>query len=490
MKRLIPNSIVGRTVLVLLLGLTFSHLIGLFIYSSDRHSTAAEASGRRVAERIAVVSRLIDQAVPERRLELARSQWGPGFSVTVTPISGVKESLWNWRTRMVRSILETYLGQDKAAKALIVYKEEVLHDGGESQESMAGHMMDMSKNWPGMMGAPGMRQMVRTWNSGQVLEVSLPLDDGRWLNFSAPFMRLKPFWASRLYLALILMTGAVFFFSVWAVRRSTAPLDMFAKAAERFGMDVDAPPLPGDGPKEVRRAVSAFNRMQKRLKSFVEDRTQMIAAISHDLRTPITRLKLRAEFMEDDEQRAKMLVDLDEMEVMISETLAFSRDASAQEPSRVLDLAAVLESVCDDASDAGWDVTYDGPVKLCFTGRAVSLGRVFGNLVENAVKYGGRAEVFLSATGDAVEVRVEDDGPGIPDEQMETVFQPFRRLETSRSRETGGVGLGLSVARSIVRAHGGEITLSNKQRGGLRATVRLPVPNTINGFGQAGRTGA
>ncbi len=472
--RLIPNSIVGRTVLVLLVGLTLTHLIGIFIYSSDRYSTVAEASGRRVAERIAVVTRLIDQAGPERRMELARSQWGPAFNVTVTPASGVKESSWNWRTRMVRSILENYLGKDKAAKALIVYKEEERADADASQDDMAGHMMSMNKNWPDMMGTPGMAQMVRTWNSGQVLEVSLPLDDGRWLNFSAPFMRLKPFWASRLFLSLILMTVTVFIFSVWAVRRSTAPLAMFAKAAERLGMDVDAPPLPHDGPREVRRAVSAFNRMQKRLKSFVEDRTQMIAAISHDLRTPITRLKLRAEFMEDDEQRAKMLTDLDEMEVMISETLAFSRDASAQEPSRAFDLAAVLESICDDASDAGWDVTYDGPAKLSFSGRSVSLGRVFGNLVGNAAKYGGRAKVFLRAAGDAVEVRVEDDGPGIPEEMMETVFQPFRRLETSRSRETGGVGLGLSVARSIVRAHGGEITLSNRERGGLRATVRLP----------------
>ncbi|HEC14716.1 MAG TPA: HAMP domain-containing protein [Rhodospirillales bacterium] len=473
MIRLIPNSIVGRTVLVLLVGLTLTHLIGLYIYSSDRHSTAAEANGRRVAERIAVVTRLIDRAGPERRAELARSQWGPAFKVSVTPASEAEGSPGNWRTRMVRSILENYLGKKKADKALITYKEEA--PAASPQRAMAGHMMRMSENWPGMMGSSAMARMAQTWNSGQVLEVSLPLDDGRWLNFSAPFMHLKPFWASRLFFSLILMTATVFAFSVWAVRRSTAPLAMFAKAAERFGMDVDAPPLPGDGPREVRRAVSAFNRMQKRLKSFVEDRTEMIAAISHDLRTPITRLKLRAEFMEDDEQRAKMLNDLDEMEVMISEILAFSRDASAQEPSRIFDLAALLESICDDASDAGRDVTYDGPAKLCFTGRAVALGRVFGNLVENAVKYGGRAKVSLRATGDGVEVRVEDGGPGIPEEHMKTVFQPFRRLETSRSRETGGVGLGLSVARSIARAHGGEITLSNRERGGLLANVRLPV---------------
>ena len=206
----------------------------------------------------------------------------------------------------------------------------------------------------------------------------------------------------------------------------------------------------------------------------------MLAAIGHDLKTPITRLRLRAEFLDDDEQRRKMLADLDEMERMIAATLTFARDDAAAEPSVPLDLAALCRTVLDEAADADPDaaesIAYAGPEHLTVSARPVALKRALANLVGNAVAYGGGARLTLSppASG-ALRITVEDDGPGVPEAELENVFQPFRRLEASRNRETGGTGLGLPIARNIVRAHGGDVVLRNRREGGLAAVATLPV---------------
>jgi signal transduction histidine kinase len=250
---------------------------------------------------------------------------------------------------------------------------------------------------------------------------------------------------------------------------------VFTSAADRLGLDMNAPPLTEEGPREVRQASHAFNNMQRRLQRFVRDRTQMLAAISHDLRTPITRLKLRAELIEDEQQQKKMLSDLDEMEAMIAATLSFARDEFAHEPRAALDLAALLQTVCDEAADAADAASYDGPARFAFTGRPTALKRAFANLIDNAVKYGAAARVALTVAQGTVSVAIDDDGPGIAEAEFDRVFDPFYRIESSRSRETGGVGLGLAVVRSVVRGHGGDITLANRPEGGLRATVVLPM---------------
>ena len=215
--------------------------------------------------------------------------------------------------------------------------------------------------------------------------------------------------------------------------------------------------------------------MQTRLHRFVEDRTQMLAAISHDLRTPLTRLRLRAEFVEDPEQQRKMLADLEEMEAMIASTLAFARDDARKEPRVPIDLAALLQSLVDDLGDAGNTVEYSGPEHKTIACRPVALRRAIGNLIDNALKYGGCARVaLLDGREDGhVAIRIDDDGPGIPEGEQEKVFAPFYRLERSRSRDTGGTGLGLSVARTIARAHGGDVTLRNRPDGGLSALLLL-----------------
>jgi signal transduction histidine kinase len=276
------------------------------------------------------------------------------------------------------------------------------------------------------------------------------------------------------------MTMAAALLTLWAVRRLTLPVRDLARAADRLGRDVNAPPMPERGPAEVALAARAFNTMAERIRRFVGDRTQMVAAIGHDLKTPITRLKLRAELLDDEEQRRKILCDLEEMEAMISATLAFARDDAAAEPSVPLDLAALCRTVLDEAADANPNleeeaVAYEGPEHLTVSARPVALKRALANLVGNAIAYGNAARLALAQPAPGqVRMVIEDDGPGVPAEHLEDVFQPFRRLETSRNRETGGTGLGLPIARNILRAHGGDVVLRNRSGGGLSALVTLP----------------
>jgi signal transduction histidine kinase len=214
--------------------------------------------------------------------------------------------------------------------------------------------------------------------------------------------------------------------------------------------------------------------MQERLKRFIDDRTRMLAAMSHDLRTPLTRLRLRAEFVEDPEQQQKMLAELDEMAAMVDATLAFAREDAKDEDARRVDLGELVASICDDAVDANEDVTFEPAPRCEILGRPIALRRAITNVVGNAVKYAGGARVRVVARSTEFIIEIDDDGPGIPEHERERVFAPFYRIETSRSRVTGGTGLGLAVARSIVHAHGGDIRLAGREGGGLRVTILMP----------------
>ena len=278
----------------------------------------------------------------------------------------------------------------------------------------------------------------------------------------------------------LVMAAAIIVFSWWASGWITAPLSAFARAAERLGLDVNAPPLAEDGPEEVRVAARAFNLMQTRIRSFVDDRLRMLAAISHDLRGPITRVRLRVEQMAvDDETQHKIIANLDEMAQMVESSLAFARDEATTEASQPVDLAALLATICDDAVDAGHPAEFAFAGRLVFQGRPLALKRLFANLIENAVRYGTRADVHASIDKRKLQVLIEDEGPGIPESEMQNVFKPFFRVDRSRNKRTGGIGLGLATARTIARAHGGDIVLENRPGGGLRATVNLPRQSVV-----------
>ncbi|MEE8454163.1 MAG: ATP-binding protein [Limibaculum sp.] len=455
MKRLIPDTIATRTLLVLIIGLTVSHILSVGLYLTDRTSALMFTGGKHTGERIASIGQLIENAPLAERRRIVELSDSAGFHVVLSQESAIGEGQDNsWQADVLREALAAHL---RAAGMPAVFRlgraEQIV---GEPWQSMMhdGHQPS---------------------HTGEMILASLNLRDGSWLNFAVMVVDPEPFWSLRFVLSLLVMLLTVGIVSALVVHHLTKPLGIFARAAERLGTDVKAPPMPERGPAEVRDAIRAFNEMQRRIRRFVEDRTQMLAAISHDLGTPITRLRLRAEFVEDAEQQQKMLADLDDMEKMVFSALSFARDEAASEPHAMVDLRSLLQRVCDEMADAGHDVTLGiGDQAVRYGCRPAALRRALTNLIDNAVKYGGQARVSLQDDENAVLIRIDDDGPGIPEELQEEAFRPFRRLEASRSRETGGTGLGLSVARTIVRAHGGDISLINRGEGGLRIEIRLP----------------
>lgn len=305
-------------------------------------------------------------------------------------------------------------------------------------------------------------------------KVAVRQADGSWLVARPqPTFHLAS-WQGQLLITLMLSILAITPLAWLFARRLAAPISAFATAAERLGRDPRAPPLEVGGSSEVMAAAEAFNQMQERLRRYVEDRTAMVGAIAHDLRTPLTRLRFRIEAAPDD-IRAKLAADIDQMDAMISATLGFVRDATRAGPREKLELSSLIESVLDEAAETGADATALPSERLVVEGDPVALRRLAANLVGNALKYGHRARgrVFTEA-GHAV-IEIADDGPGIPAEEQERVFEAFYRGEPSRSRETGGAGLGLAVVRSIARAHGGDVVLRNRSGGGLTARVTLPL---------------
>ncbi|MGC2524232.1 MAG: ATP-binding protein [Stellaceae bacterium] len=257
-------------------------------------------------------------------------------------------------------------------------------------------------------------------------------------------------------------------------QRLATPLSELAIAAEHLSASGEVPLLTPKGLRELRITTHAFNHMQERLRRFNDDRVQMLAAMSHDLRTSLTRVKLRLELGESPEQRQKMIHELDAMGTMIGSILSFARDDTKREPCVLVDLDALVQGICEDAADADGAVTYAGDRGVTVSGRPVALRRAISNLVENAVKYAGAAEVTLTAEAGRIVVAVNDSGPGIAQSECEKVFEPFYRIEGSRNPGTGGVGLGLAVARSIAREQGGDIVLAARKGGGLSARLELP----------------
>jgi signal transduction histidine kinase len=282
--------------------------------------------------------------------------------------------------------------------------------------------------------------------------------------------RGAPFIANLLILAGILAVVAWF-----AVRLVLQPLRRLSQAAEAFGRDPEHPPMDESGPIELQQAVRTFNRMREHLRSYIEERTRILAAITHDLKTPLTRVRLRLEQCEDERLRARLAEDVAAMQTLVNEGLALARSLDSGQPLQTIDLGALLQSLCDDAVDAGWEARFEGPYGALIAGRLEALRRSLLNLIDNAVKYGREAEVTLERSGENWQVLVRDRGPGIPERHLDDVMQPFFRLETSRSRDTGGTGLGLPIAANLLAAQGGTLSLHNRPDGGLEARVRLPV---------------
>lgn len=340
---------------------------------------------------------------------------------------------------------------------------------------MAGYpMMDHSMMGPAMMGQAMMGEPPIPPRDSANFVVQVRLHDGSLATFDSYLSPQAAAVPTRIALTLLALIVVVIALSLIAVRWITVPLRTLASAADGLGRDLNHPPLPENGPAEVRQAAKAFNTMQQRLARFIADRTRVFTAMSHDLKTPVTRMRLRAELLDDETLRSRFTADLDEMEAMVTQTLEYMRDASAAEPTQPIDVNALLESVANDYRETGGDVEVCGTADAPYVGRPLALRRCLTNLVDNALRYGKRATVTVDDAPAALTLRVQDEGPGLPADQLERAFEPFFRGDASRSRDTGGTGLGLGIARNIARAHGGDLVLRNRPDGGLEATLALP----------------
>jgi signal transduction histidine kinase len=468
-RTLLPKSLFGQTLLILLIGLVVSHGIGAWIYAGAREQAVRAIGGFTAAQRVANLARLVEEAPADWRMRIVQALSDPGFHVA---LSSRPPALPPADAEGAAAAIADYVRQQLPAAPHRQVQAAVFAPAAPPYGGPINR-----RPFPGPMGGMGpmMQQMMGpNFGAWRGLQVAVQLTDGEWLNFDTTLPQGPPPVSWQFIISMALMGIIVAAVSAWAVRRVTAPLGMLAGAADRLGRDVAAPPLAEVGTAEMQRAANAFNRMQERLRRLIEGRTRMLAALSHDLRTPLTLLRLRTEEVANVAERDKMLATIGEMNEMIGSTLAFARDEGRAELRRRVDIAALLSTAVDDMADAGLPVTMAQAAPLAYECQPGALKRAIANLLDNAVKYGKCARVAIAEIEKTVEITIDDDGTGIPEAELTRVFQPFYRVEESRNRNSGGVGLGLAIARSVVEGHGGELTLANRPGGGLRARIILP----------------
>jgi signal transduction histidine kinase len=455
---MLPRSLFGRLVLVLLGGLLLAQLATAYLNLAERDRLLYRAGGIQLAQRIADVTRFLDSLPAAERRPIVAVFSAPPLAISLDrPPLKPEPAESDFQLRIFSGVLRHALGEGLPAT--------VVRRSGAPPPEPEFRMMH-----PGR-GPPGMRGM-ELGNASFIVQVALR--DGTRVTFDSFLSPQDEEVPLRLVATIVILLGTVVALSLLAVRWVTRPLSTLATAAEKLGEDINRAPLPVAGPAEVRRAAKAFNTMQSRLARFIGDRTRIVAAMSHDLKTPLTRLRLRTETLEDEALQAKFARDIDEMESMIAQTLDFMRDATSAEPAQPVNVMSLLESLQSDYQDAGQAFEIKGRAQRPLAGRPQALRRCLSNLLDNAIRYGQRPSVEVEDRAEALVIRVLDEGPGMSEMELERAFEPFFRGEGSRSRETGGTGLGLGIARNIARAHGGDVTLRNRAGGGLEATLTLP----------------
>ncbi len=477
LQRLVPGSLNGRLLTAMVLGVLLAQLAStvIWIQQIDRDKEQlADRMARDLAESVA--STVIHfKALPSQYRHLVLSQLrdmgGTRFFVSLNKelirIDDIEDS------RLKQIVLDRFteglrkrLG-NQVEMQISFSRPQTLHVF--NNKTM---LLDLPPRW-------AQHSLIYDPLSPPILVAQLKLNEGEWFYLAA--LLPKPDLLSQseylpadrllflaLLLAILLVLGGLL------VRWLSRPLAKLAQAAERLGKDIDGPSLKERGPLEIQATARAFNRMQQRLQRFIEDRERLFSAISHDLKTPITRLRLRAEMLDSSDDRERFGRDLEELERMVSGALECARGTDIHEQVQPIDIMALVESLQDNAAVLGHRVTIVGEVGPPFWGKPMALKRCLSNLIDNAIFYGQSAEVELRNSADNLEFFIRDRGPGIPESSLDQVFEPYYRLESSRNRYTGGTGLGLSIARNIAHAHGGELKLSNCEKGGLQVHLRLP----------------
>ncbi len=465
--RWVAASLTRQFIFLLLLALIAGQTIPFAISWRERKAAVREASQSEFISRTSALSQLVEHTTPEFRREILAASATISSRFWTSPESPMDAEAWAKQgfSQLQHPLYKSPLDNQRyEMRSHAEFFEPLLHEDLTAFRWQTLHL-DL---WEG----PAKAQFF-SFADADGMAMTMQLKDGSWLN-SIYYKPLKAgIWRLE-YIVPTVITGLVLCLIGAVIARLIArPLRQLAAAAEALGKGEVLPILPETGPTEIRHLREAFNVMQLRLTRFVEDRTRMLAAIGHDLRTPLTTLRLRAEFIPESEARTKLIGTIDEIEKMTEATLGFAKGDTASEQTRVVDLNALVGSLCDDLAELGNDVTFEESAKTAYRCRPDGLKRAVRNLVENALRYGGKAMVHLDRNDTTIDIVIEDQGPGIPDDQLERVFAPFYRLESSRNHETGGVGLGLSIARTIIHQHGGDIILSSNKPG-LRATVALP----------------
>jgi signal transduction histidine kinase len=463
MKRDHLTSLSARIIAIVMLGIVVSNGLTWLGLKREEARLLLEIPSRLAGVRIAQAVALLD-ALPVAQAPVAlAAMTAPGFRIAILPNDNVTQ-----QTSADKP------DNNRWADALIT---EVIRERLERNA-------DIRVRSAALMATQGARAALTaydglSWRRGEFV-VDIQLHDGRWLRVDcieneAGFTWSRGWWlyGKIVPLAVLLVILAAL------IHLCVRPFRVFADAANDLGRDLERPSYPVKGPRELRAAITALNDLQTRLRGYISERTRMLAAISHDLRSPITRLRLRAEFIEDDDTRDRFRADLVEMEALANETLELTRAMESGGFRKPVDMNALLEVVQSDAIVSKRRVTISGQALKPVIGYALSLKRCFSNLVENALRYSeGDVDIVVTDNDRTLEVVVRDFGPGIPDIHLERVFEPFYRVEASRNRETGGAGLGLSIAHQVVLSHHGTLELVNRVTGGLDARVHIPRKTT------------
>jgi signal transduction histidine kinase len=511
MKVLWPRSLFGRLTLILLAGTIASQFVGGLLVFGEVRRAGFLIHNDRVADRIGDVVRLLDQATPAERSHIIRILSNPRFRINVgePDLHSRPDTSPEMATQLQRSFANSLEGPrdiqvtvtpgPRPARVPSIFFGPPQSLGLPDPQRQPGpntalplplppggvaffHELAVPPEAPGSAAATPPHLPLRLplppppeiWN---VVDARFTLTDGAKLGVHYLFNADSfgpPAW--RLVSDVLLRVAVIMIAVLIAVRLATRPLETLAVAAQDLGEKLDRPPLPETGAEEISQAARAFNTMQERIRRYVGDRTRMLAAVSHDLKTPLTRMRLNAERLTDPALKAKFERDLGEMEDMVTGTLDFMHGLAATESEKQqVDVDALLESLVEDIRASGREISLRGQVGRNIAAYPKVLRRCLQNLIDNAIQYGHRADIEVSTAAGTLSIAIRDSGPGIPAERAESVFQPFYRLEESRNRNSGGVGLGLSIAREIARGHGGDIALKNLAPIGLEVLLTLPM---------------
>ncbi len=461
--KLLPGSLFGRLVLILIGGLLLAQFLSTGLLLKDRVDLIRKNTGIQLIQRIAALVYLLEDTPRPERTRIVSAFSTAQFHATLSdaPLPQGPETVPS--SHLERLLRQALPGQKEIQVAIHPIRDTRVERPIWRQHRDARQERRVAEPRP-----------YRSRSPGNGFQASIQLTDGSWLNVLRSLPEGVEQWPYRLLAYLAVLLISIILLSLLAVRWVTRPLGTLAKAAQNIGKDIRYPPLDESGPREVKNAVRAFNTMQTRLRRFIEDRSRVLAAVSHDLKTPITRLRLRLALLKDEALQSKFEKDLDDMEQMVMATLDYLRGTESKEKPVQISISGLLESLQDDARELGWPVALAAAKAAPYIGRPLALKRCLMNLIENAVRYGNAAEIQLNDSREQLTIIIADQGDGIPEAELEELFDPFYRREESRARETGGTGLGLGIARNIARAHGGDVTLRKGKIRGLEAVVTLP----------------